>query len=1063
MRYALLLALAALTLSAQTQYPIDCNQPADVNFIPGIGKANLQFSATAGEAIYFRFVAVSADEGFGLGNIPVISDAFGNVNLATIRNQNPTVPGATPADMALLTRLGQGFEWDFAVSSSFTMQLVSNNAALAGTLHIEMVRLNRPCANNVTLGCGKAAAGAIAASTATSPPLRPGQIDTYKYEAQAGDLLSFRLLRTASSGQIDTNTYFVLAIYGPDAHALNADPKTNRLTLVPIYNPVNLTITTGGTLTLLVFEPTGGRGGNYYLSVSKLNGGCGGSPSVSCGSVQDGQLTSPLALGSYTISAVQGDVWQIRVARASTASSFSPFFEVYDSTGTRLGSAGPAAASGHAVSVTNVTFPATATYTILVGGPLDGSTGGYTLSTTRLNKPCAEQPLGCSTIVDGSVSGLLRSHVYSLAASAGDNYLIRLLQPDGGSLFRPRVDIFDPTGGQVMFVNTSDTTRQTFTVPGDGTYTVIVTDSFDGSQSGKYSLGLLRLNRPCNATVLNCGAPAAGNLARSLDNGVFSYTAAEGDSFSVRMLPTGGVLPSLEIYDSQGNRTGQALTGTFTGVDVVKPPAGSYTVVAADNSKNPGTGSFMLDLIRTKNACGQPIVQGRTVNGVVSAAVPLTAFTLQASQDDLLTLRSASSTPGFSAQMEMYDPEGNRVDTSVFGLSRKATASGTYTVIVGPSAPRTAGGYVLAWQALNKPVNTVPLACGATTAGALAGSQQFRYYSVAADAGDTLRMLLTKTSDNFAPQIELFDPSGTRLVANSDVTQKVTAGGNYLAIVSPSTTAFESGSYTLAYQRPNNPCTPASLTCGQTTLRQVTLPGQLDTLTFNGTGGDLTTIRFTPRSGNYSPFVELYNAAGTRLLSTSGGQIRQVLTADGTYTLLVRDRGATNTGSYRVSLQDDTLTCPVNDGEAPAISLVRPTGGEVVPGGSSFRIQWLSDDNVGVSSHDIALSTDGGKTFATSVASGLNGNQQTFDWAVPSDVAPSRNAMIRVTATDAAGNSSSATSDLLTLIGSGFTPNASATYSYDAAGRLTQVKLDDGRVVRYTYDAAGNLVQVSVQ
>jgi YD repeat-containing protein len=71
--------------------------------------------------------------------------------------------------------------------------------------------------------------------------------------------------------------------------------------------------------------------------------------------------------------------------------------------------------------------------------------------------------------------------------------------------------------------------------------------------------------------------------------------------------------------------------------------------------------------------------------------------------------------------------------------------------------------------------------------------------------------------------------------------------------------------------------------------------------------------------------------------------------------------------------------------------------------------------------------------------------------------------MIRVTATDAAGNASSATSDLLTLIGSGFTPNASATYSYDGSGRLTQVKLDDGRVIRYTYDSAGNLIQVSVQ
>jgi YD repeat-containing protein len=412
--------------------------------------------------------------------------------------------------------------------------------------------------------------------------------------------------------------------------------------------------------------------------------------------------------------------------------------------------------------------------------------------------------------------------------------------------------------------------------------------------------------------------------------------------------------------------------------------------------------------------------------------------------------------------MEIYDPNGSRLDAGVFGLSRKAATAGTYTVIVGAGAPRTAGGYAFAWQLLNNPVGATPLACGSTAAGSLAGAGQFRYYSVAADAGDTMRLIFTKTSDNFSPQVELFDPAGARLTANSDVTQKTSAGGSHLLIVSPSTTAFETGSYTVAYQRPNNPCTPTALTCGQTTLRSVTIPGQLDALTFNGTGGDLTTIRLASRSGNYSPFVEMYNPAGTRLTTSSNGLIRSVLTADGVYTLLVRDRGATNLGSYRVSMQDDTITCPVTDAEAPAIALVKPTGGEVLPGGTAFRIQWLSDDNVAVTSHDIALSADGGKTFATTVASGLNGNQQVYDWLVPPDIAPSRTAVIRVTATDAAGNAKSAVSDLLTVIGSGFTPNSSATYTYDGSNRLTQVKLDDGRTVQYVWDAAGNLIQITV-
>ena len=79
----------------------------------------------------------------------------------------------------------------------------------------------------------------------------------------------------------------------------------------------------------------------------------------------------------------------------------------------------------------------------------------------------------------------------------------------------------------------------------------------------------------------------------------------------------------------------------------------------------------------------------------------------------------------------------------------------------------------------------------------------------------------------------------------------------------------------------------------------------------------------------------------------------------------------------------------------------------------------------------------------------MTGNQQAYDWILPSDLAPSRTAVIRVTATDAAGNAQSATSDLLTVIGSGFTPNTSAAYTYDALNRLAQASLGDGRTIQY--------------
>ena len=88
---------------------------------------------------------------------------------------------------------------------------------------------------------------------------------------------------------------------------------------------------------------------------------------------------------------------------------------------------------------------------------------------------------------------------------------------------------------------------------------------------------------------------------------------------------------------------------------------------------------------------------------------------------------------------------------------------------------------------------------------------------------------------------------------------------------------------------------------------------------------------------------------------------------------------------------------------------------------------------------------------------------QTYDWILPADIAPSRTAVLRVTATDAAGNAQSASSGLLTLIGSGFTPNSSATYTYDALNRITQVSMSDGSTIDYTWDAAGNLISIAIK
>jgi YD repeat-containing protein len=1000
--------------------------------------------AQAGDSIWLRLLATGPNSFAPKAAVVDFNGQPVTSRPATLlSNQiDPIVVGATFAGV-----------FDFRLGGTYHVQ-VQNPGSDQGTYRVVFVWLNKPC--SLGLSCGAAALDQISSKLQTR---------SYSFAGKAGDLLSLRLARVGSADKGFDAAMFVFSADGQLMHATTNPPATAppplAVTDTLSNNPAGFTVqaATDGPITIVVFDPAD-LTGSYSISASRLNGPCGNGV-LNCGSPTVSKIGNPLSTDSYSLDLAAGDPVSLRTASVDPGSSLLPILEIYDPQGNVVNYGAPVAVGTHAIIHYSLTAKVSGSYTILVRDASKAltNTGSYAISILRPNRPCTNaQGLTCDP-VDGSVSGILGTTLYTANARLNDKFIVRLLRGNPNGSFLPHVDIYDPNGNVFQSLDGADLARSVFTASLAGAYTLVVSDGFDNSQSGAYSLSLLPVNGSCATATLSCGAVSAGSFSRPLASPVYTYNAAPGESFTVRMLDnTGALQPVVEVYDARGNPEGQAISGNLTGVDVRQPAGGSYTIIATDTSKRPTGGPFGIDLLRTVNACGVAVPQGQTASGVVSGAKPYLSYTVQASSGDALLVRSASFTPGFSAQMDLYDPTGAKVDSAVFGLSRKVAATGNYTVIVGAVAARTGGAYSLAWQLLNHPVGTSALPCGGSATASLTSTAEFRYYSASAGAGDLMRLIFTRLSDNFSPQIELFDPSGMKLAQTSDISQRAATSGSYLVAVSPSTSNGETGSYALAYQRPNNPCSPVALTCGQSALRQVNAPGQLDAFTFTGTGGDQADLKLSQRSGSYSPFVELYDSSGKLLVSSSGTQLKSKLPANDTYSLLVRDRAAVNTGSYRVSLQDDTNACTVNDTEAPAITLVQPTGGEVILGGTSYNIQWLSDDNVGVATHDVALSTDGGQTFPTAIASGLSGTAQGYNWAVPADTAPGRKAVIRVTATDAAGNAKAAASGLLTIIGSGFTPNSSATYTYDGLNRLTLAMLGDGRTIQYTWDAAGNLV-----
>ncbi len=118
-------------------------------------------------------------------------------------------------------------------------------------------------------------------------------------------------------------------------------------------------------------------------------------------------------------------------------------------------------------------------------------------------------------------------------------------------------------------------------------------------------------------------------------------------------------------------------------------------------------------------------------------------------------------------------------------------------------------------------------------------------------------------------------------------------------------------------------------------------------------------------------------------------------------------------GARRASSTTMNFTISRNGGgggdtQAPMVSFLSPKGGETFNSGDSLQISWSSSDNVGVTSQDLSLSTDGGSTFPITLANGLSGSAQQFTYQIPMSL-QSNQTRLKLVVRDGAGNMAQAT------------------------------------------------------
>jgi hypothetical protein len=138
-------------------------------------------------------------------------------------------------------------------------------------------------------------------------------------------------------------------------------------------------------------------------------------------------------------------------------------------------------------------------------------------------------------------------------------------------------------------------------------------------------------------------------------------------------------------------------------------------------------------------------------------------------------------------------------------------------------------------------------------------------------------------------------------------------------------------------------------------------------------------------------------------------RVPQLLTSRGRIKVTALD--GVNLPVASISPGDFEIVIGPPDTIPPVATVIFPTDGSIVPGGSTVTIKWMESDNVGVVKRVLELSTDGGDNFlplATIVAPNTE-QQASFDWPVPAALSTIRG-KLRITVYDGAGNFSTTVS-----------------------------------------------------
>ena len=374
----------------------------------------------------------------------------------------------------------------------------------------------------------------------------------------------------------------------------------------------------------------------------------------------------------------------------------------------------------------------------------------------------------------GKITAAGQSNKFELQGMAGERLLAVVTATTDN--FGPFIELYPPNGGEkeasAAYGGHSSTLDCRFDQT--GAYTLVVRD-FGNNAAGDYKLTLLDLSSPgeLNQGTLNSGETKIGNIHQISSMNVFQLKGIVGERLlAVVTATTDNFGPFIELYPPNGGdkEASAAYGGHSSTLDCRFAQTGAYTLVVRDFGNN-AAGDYKLTLLDLSSP-GElnlgTLTSGETKIGKIHQISSMNVFQIKGTAGERMQAVVTATTDNFGPFIELYPPNGGEKEASAaYGghsstLDCRFAQTGAYTLVVRDFGNNAAGDYKLTLLDLSSPgeLNLGTLTFGETKTGKIHDISSLNLFHIQGTAGERMLAVVTATTDNFGPFLELYPPNG---------------------------------------------------------------------------------------------------------------------------------------------------------------------------------------------------------------------------------------------------------------------------------------------------------------